>query len=135
MAKKLQVVSSKPFQSDWDVTDESSIAYIRNKPNLSDIVKMKNVILYASLWTGEGTYTQSITLADVTPNSKIDIQPDDNAMNTIIAGNYRLLIKNDNGVVTAYVFGTKPSTDLNLQLTITEIAKENDLDVIWSNVI
>lgn len=135
MAKKLQIVSGRPFQADWNVTDENNMAYIRNKPSLSDVVKMKHAIISSSSWIGEDPYTQSITLDAATPNSKIDVQPNADIMAAIIAENYRLSIKNDNGAVTIYAFGAKPSNDLNLQLTITEIVKENELETIWGNVI
>lgn len=134
MAKKLQIISGRPFQADWNVSDDNDMAYIRNKPNLLDIIKTKNIILYASSWSDDAPYSQSISV-DATPNSKIDIQPNIDAMVSAYNGNYRLLIKNDNGNVTAYAIGDKPLNDLCLQLTITEVAKENELDVVWGNVL
>ena len=130
MAKKLQVVSCKPFQSDWNVTDESSVAYIRNKPDLSSFVNVKNVILYSSSWSGEGPYTQSISIG-ATANSKIDIQPKVEFINS----SYKLTAKNDNGSVTVYAVGEKPSLDISVQVTITEVSKENELDIIWGNLV
>ncbi len=134
MAKKLQIVSGRPFQADWNVVDENDMAYIRNKPNLLDIIKTKNIILYASSWGDDTPHSQSISV-DATPNSKIDIQPNVDAMMSTYNGNYRLLIKNDNGNVIAYAIGDKPLSDLCLQLTVTEVAKENELDVVWGNVL
>lgn len=134
MAKKLQIVSGRPFQADWNITDEDNMAYIRNKPNLSDMVRMKSAVLYVDSWNEENPYYQQIQL-DVTPNSKIDIQSSVDIAASIFADNLHLLIKNDNGVVTVYSINGKPSIDLNLQLMITEVAKENDLDVIWGNMI
>ena len=130
MAKKLQVVSCKPFQSDWNVVDESSPAYIRNKPDLSNLVNVKNIILYTLSWTGAGPYTQSINVG-ATANSKIDIQPSVELINNA----YKLTTKNDNGSVVVYAVGEKPSSDMSLQITITEVSKENELDVIWGNLV
>lgn len=135
MARKLLVVDGRPFQADWNVTDENAMAYIRNKPNLPDIIRMKNITLDVSSWTDEGPYTQAVELDNITSNSKIDIQADADTIAAISAGNYRLLIKNDSCTVMVYAVGAKPSTDLNLQLTITEVAKEKAEDVVWGNVI
>lgn len=93
------------------------------------------VTLPESKWTGDGKYEQLIEIDSVTPNSKIDIQVGADAMNSIVSGNYRLLLGNNNGTITAYAVGAKPSTDLTIQLTITEVEKDSSLDVIWSNVI
>lgn len=134
MAKKLQIVSGRPFQADWNITDEDNMAFIRNKPILSDIVKMENITLYSSSWSDEAPHSQRITV-NATPNSKIDIQPDVNMANLLASENIRLLIKNDNGIVTAYAINKKPTMDLNLQATIIEVIKKNELDVVWGNII
>ena len=134
MAKKLQIVSGRPFQADWNITDEYNMAYIRNKPNLQN-TSVKNITLYKSSWTDDGPYTQVITLDNITSNSKIDMQVNVDTFAAINTGNYHLLIKNDSCTVTIYAIGAKPSTDLNLQLTITEVVKENTDDVVWGNVI
>lgn len=126
MPKKLQIVSGRPFQADWNIDDEDNMAFIRNKP----AIKMKNIILYTSSWSDDAPYSQQVTI-DVTPNSKIDIQP---SVDIVTLG-IHLLIKNDNGIVTAYAINDKPGIDLNLQVTVTEIVKENVLDVIWGNAI
>lgn len=131
MAKKLQIVSARPFQADWNIEDEDSVAYIRNKP----INKIKNIALYASSWeNSKAPYSQQIKI-DVTPNSKIEMQPSTDVITALTNTNSRLLIKNDNGIITAYALNNKPSVDLNLQLTITEVTKENDLDAIWGNIV
>lgn len=135
MAKKLQIVSGRPFQADWDVTDEDNAAYIRNKPNFSDRIRVQNAILHSNLWSDESPCSQSIVLDYVTPNSKIDIQLNTYMMTLVSEENLRLSIKNDNGVVTVYSIGGKPSIDLDIQLTIIEVTKENELDVIWGNII
>jgi hypothetical protein len=93
------------------------------------------VTLPANDWKGEGQYEQVVTINSVTPNSKIDIQVGAEAMSAIVSGGYRLLLGNNNGTITAYAVGAKPSTDLTIQLTITEVEKDSSLDVIWSNVI
>ena len=134
MAKKLQIIGGKVFQSDWNVDDEDNVAYIRNKPNLSEVVKIKNIILEASLWSEEAPYSHPIYL-EVTPNNKIDMQPNIDAMAFLSVENIKILIKNDNGIVTAYAINGKPAVDLSLQVAITEVTKENELDVIWGNII
>jgi len=132
MAKKIQIVSGRPFQEDWNMEDETNVAYIRNKPKLSDNIKLKNIVLSASAWSYDVPYIQQIEL-DVTPNSKVDIQPNVDVISATSAVNSHLLIKNDNGNVAIYALNNKPLVDLNLQLSITEVTRENDIDVIWGN--
>lgn len=90
----------------------------------SDLVKVKSatIALLANAWIGDGTFTQVVTIDGATLNSKIDLQPDSIVLNQLISdGVSALYIENNNGVFTAYAVGAKPTSDLNIQVTVTEV--------------
>jgi hypothetical protein len=99
----------------------------KNKPQL------KSVTIPYESWEGEGPYTQSLSISDITVNSKIDMQADATTIANIVDGEFSITIKNDNGIVTAYAVGKKPKFDLELTLSIIEVVKENDEDAIWGS--
>ena len=110
--KKLQIIEGKILQSGT----------------------MSHAVLNAANWTGSGPYTQSIVL-DVATNSKIDIQADAATVETIMSNGYCLCVQNDNGAVTAYAVGVKPTVNLNVQLVVTAVKKPTPDDIIWGNVL
>lgn len=88
----------------------------------SSIVK---TLQLSATWDGAGPYTQTITLSGYTPtaNTKIDLQPDMNIIQQLINDEVGgLYIENNNGVLTAYAIGNKPSTALSIQITVSEVA-------------
>lgn len=88
----------------------------------SSIVK---TLQLSATWSGTGPYTQVITLSGYTPtsNTKIDLQPDMTVIQQLINDEVGgLYIENNNGVLTAYSIGNKPSVALTLQVTVSEVA-------------
>ena len=86
-------------------------------------VKVTTILLPTNNWSGENTFTQSIAISGTTANSKIDLQPDNIVIEQLINdGTSALYINNDNGTLTAYAVGAKPTVDLTLQATIVEVA-------------
>jgi hypothetical protein len=61
------------------------------------------------------------------------MQASADVISAIVNGEFSVTIKNDNGTITAYAVGKKPTLDLTLQLVITEIIRENDADVVWGS--
>lgn len=86
------------------------------KPNTAAIT------LSAASWTGNDPYTQAISIAGVTAQSKVDLQPDATVLAAMMdAGVNAMYVENNNGVLTAYALGAAPTTDLTVQATITEV--------------
>lgn len=80
-------------------------------------------ISLSSTWSGSDPYYQTVTVsgATVTANSKVDLQPSETQLATLInSGVTSLLIKNNNGTLTAYALGAKPSS-MTVQCTVTEV--------------
>lgn len=86
-------------------------------------IKTDSITLSTSSWSGSGnTYTQTVTISGGTSNSKIDLQPDSTVINQLISDKVSALyIENDNGVFTACAINAKPTVDLNIQITATEV--------------
>lgn len=114
-----------PFQ----LTDQFTMDNFNQRINetntaLQNITKKTTVILSTN-WTGDASpYTQTVTISGTTANSKVDLQPDA----AIIAqmaddSTVALYIANDNGTLTAYAVGEKPTSELTIQATITEVSE------------
>lgn len=81
------------------------------------------VSLSADGWTGEESpYSQSVEISGVTANSKVDLQPTATQIADLQDSETTLTTENDNGNVTVYAIGTKPTVDYNIQATITEVS-------------
>lgn len=82
-----------------------------------------SISLPTASWTGDASpYSQVITVSGVTNNSKIDLQPDATIISQLITDTVAgLYIVNDDTTVTAYAVNAKPTVDLTIQATITEV--------------
>lgn len=91
--------------------------------NIARIPKVTNVTLYATSWAGDANpYSQVVTINGVTVNSKVDLQPTALQIVDLQNNDIALMAENDNGVVTVYAIGGKPTVDYTMQALITEVA-------------
>ena len=85
----------------------------------------RGTITFSTSWTGSASpFSQTVTVsgATVTANSKIDLQPSRDTVSAMMAaGMQALLIENNNGTLTAWLFGNKNTTSLTVQCTVTEV--------------
>ena len=65
-------------------------------------------------WSGSSSpYTQTVTISGITTNSKVDLQPDAVVIQQMIDdGIVAMNIVNNNGVLTAYAVGEKPTVEM-----------------------
>ena len=112
-----------PFQ----LTDQFTMDNFNQRINetntaLQNITK-KTTVTLSTGWTGDTSpYTQTVTISGITVNSKVDLQPDSTAIAQMTDdGTVALYITNDNGTLTAYAVGEKPTVALTIQATITEV--------------
>lgn len=63
-----------------------------------------------------------VTNANITPNSKVDLQISSEQMVIFYEKDLAFVAENDNGEVTVYCIGQIPLNDYTLQATITEVA-------------
>ena len=89
---------------------------------IDDMFGMSELSLLASDWTGtESPYSQVVEVSGVTANSKVDLNPTGEQLNSLATNRTILNTANDNGTVTVYAVGNKPTEDYTMQVTITEV--------------
>lgn len=94
---------------------------VLNKIN-STVDKISTISLPASGWTeATNIYSQVVTVAGATANSKVDIYPTPEQLVDLQISGVSLVAVNEDGVVTVYAINNKPTSDYNMQVTLTEV--------------
>lgn len=84
--------------------------------------KISNVTLLSNLWQGETSpYHQVVTIPGATKNSKVDLNPTVEQLNIFHNKDISFVVENDEGTITIYCIGQKPTNDYDMQVTITEV--------------
>jgi hypothetical protein len=80
------------------------------------------VTLYANKWTGsDGLFSQVVTISGVTKNSQVDLKPSVEQLAIFHNKDLAFVTENEDGVVTVYAIGQKPTNDYTIQTTILEV--------------
>jgi hypothetical protein len=58
---------------------------------------------------------------DITPNSKVDLQPNTSQLTLFHEKDLAFVAENEDGIVTVFCVGQKPRNDYEIQATITEV--------------
>lgn len=86
------------------------------KPRISEVTLLSNG------WVGsESPYSQVVNVEGVTVNSQVDLTPSVEQLAIFYQKDLGFVTENDNGVVTVYAIGDKPTNDYTIQVTITEV--------------
>lgn len=84
--------------------------------------KIGEVTLLAAAWVGENNlYHQIVEVEGATENSQIDLTPDVQQLLIFYEKDISFVTENEDGIVTVYVIGQKPTNDYTIQVTITEV--------------
>ena len=84
---------------------------------------LTSVSLPASSWVGsDNLYSQVVAIDGVTPYSKVDLLPSVEQLAIFHSKDLAFVTENEDGVVTVYAIGDKPSLDYDIQVQITEVA-------------
>ena len=84
--------------------------------------QISSVTLAASKWVGTASpYSQVVTVPGATKNSKIDLNPSVAQLGIFHNKDISFVVENDDGVITVYCIGQKPTNDYTIQATITEV--------------
>ena len=104
-----------------------AINEIMNSVNNSPSMGVGEVTLTASAWSDHnGYFTQSITIEGAGATDKVDIQPNADALVQLMSdGVAALYIENNDGALTAYSVGGKPSVNLTVQVTMLGVPSSN----------
>ena len=90
---------------------------------LSSKGKIAEVSLLASGWVGEASpYSQVVNVEGATANSQIDLTPSVEQLAIFHEKDLAFVAENEDGVVTVYAIGDKPTNDYTMQVTITEVS-------------
>jgi hypothetical protein len=89
----------------------------------SAVMKIATVSLPKASWSGSSSpYYQTLTVsgATITGATKVDLCASTSVVASMTAsGTREIVIVNNNGTLTAYAIGNKPSENLSLQATLT----------------
>lgn len=84
--------------------------------------KIGEVALGASAWVGSGNlYSQVVAIEGVTERSQVDLTPSVEQLAVFYEKDLTFVTENEDGVVTVYAIGQKPTNDYTIQVTITEV--------------
>ena len=84
--------------------------------------RIANVTLLASGWVGTASpYAQVVAIAGVTTNTQVDLTPSIEQLSIFYNKSLAFVTENENGVVTVYALGDKPTGDYVIQATLTEV--------------
>lgn len=87
-----------------------------------DKPKIREVTLLADAWVGEDNlYHQVVTIEGVTENSQVDLTPSVEQLLIFYDKDLSFVTENEDGTVTVYAIGQKPTNDYTIQVTITEV--------------
>lgn len=108
---------------DAETLGGTSLDSILNSIN-STVDKISTIFLPASGWTeATNIYSQVVTVSGATENSKVDIYPTPEQLVELQNTGVTLVAVNEDGVVTVYALNNKPTSDYNMQVTLTEVNK------------
>ena len=109
--------STTPTPSIWQDM-MNYIARLSTKP----AARVDEVVLMASAWVGEDKlYSQVVSIDGITQYSQVDLKPSAEQMALFHEKDIAFSTENEDGIVTVYVVGDKPTRDYTMQVSITEV--------------
>ena len=107
------------------ITTESIKTWTESKFLKKDeaMPKLTSVTMLSSNWNEEDNFwSQVVECNGVNANSKLDLQPTPAQIIELQDSEISLMATNNNRVVTVYAIGDKPTSDIAMQILITEVA-------------
>ena len=84
--------------------------------------RISSVNLLSANWQGtESPYSQVVSINGVTEYSKVDLNPSVQQLAIFHDKDIEFVTENEDGIVTVYCIGQKPSANYEMQVTITEV--------------
>lgn len=94
------------------------IASLTTKP----AARIAEVVLLAEAWTGsDKLHSQVVVLDGITKFSQVDLKPSAEQLAVFHEKDIAFSTENDDGVVTVYAIGDKPTRDYTFEVSITEV--------------
>ena len=84
--------------------------------------RLTSIALPASAWTGDTSpYSQVVAIDGVTEYTKVDLLPSVDQLAIFHNKDLAFVTENEDGVVTVYAIGDKPTNDYTIQASLTEV--------------
>lgn len=91
--------------------------------NVGTSIRIADVTLLASAWEGsDRLWHQVVTIEDTTEYSQVDLTPSAEQLTIFHEKDIAFTTENEDGTVTVFAIGDKPSNDYVIQATITEVS-------------
>ncbi len=91
--------------------------------NVGTSIRIADVTLLASAWEGsERLWHQVVTIEGTTEYSQVDLTPSAEQLTIFHEKDIAFTTENEDGIVTVFAIGDKPSNDYVIQATITEVS-------------
>ena len=101
----------------WINTSEEGTGVVPVLPRVSTITLPK------ASWSGSSApYYQTVSINTVTSATKVELNPTVAQIVNLQNDDIALMAENDAGSVKIYSFGGKPSSDMTMQVTLTEVS-------------
>ena len=85
--------------------------------------RIAEVELPANAWVGTKTpYAQVVSIPTVTENTQVDLTPSVEQLSVFYEKDLTFVTENEDGVVTVYAIGQKPTSDYTIQATLKEVS-------------
>lgn len=84
--------------------------------------KIAQISLPAANWkNAESPFFQTVEVPGISESSMVLLQASKEQIAAFCTDGIALCIENESGIATAYAIGNKPTADLTLQVTLTEV--------------
>lgn len=83
--------------------------------------RLATLSLPAASWAGSGPWTQNVSISGTTAKSQVNVSATAVLLQQAMDQGFSLTLGNNNGAITAYAVGAKPSTALSVPVTIQEV--------------
>lgn len=88
----------------------------------ADAPKLTSITMLAANWSGTSNpWSQVVQCNGVNVNSKLDLQPTPNQIVELQDAEISLMLTNNQGTVSAWAIGNKPTKDYTIDVLITEV--------------
>lgn len=85
--------------------------------------RVATISLPKANWAGSAApYNQTVSINTVTSATKVELNPTVSQIVSLQNDDIALMAENNNGTVKVYSFGGKPSADMTMQVTLTEVS-------------